>query len=291
MYPFRISTFWFALLVFLTACFGGTASHAQLVRQGVGPAQAGGLQTGGVRVGGAGWQSQELTWKNYMLVQLEHNRELQQELEIADYQIEQLKEIREATKAQERELSANYREQLRSGSRPEAQQQYMKTLQELRKDSIEQCEEVFLDHQRKRLNQVVQQQLAQYSNGGFAANQRTSINPNSLNFALNFARQLELSPEEAEALREKVEEERAALLEEYRRLEAKALERILESLPADKRRELREIAGEPYDFAAAQQSIQESYREANRRRIEQQQADREKKEEQSEGNSTDDDQN
>lgn len=79
---------------------------------------------------------------------------------------------------------------------------------------------------------------------------------------------MELSDEEVAKLKDEIEKSRKELAEELKRLQDKAMKKVLGTLSANKREKLNELIGEPYDFQAARRVKSEIYQKQHQQRLE-----------------------
>lgn len=154
--------------------------------------------------------------------------QVEKELELADYQREQIKELRESIN---KEMRTGY-EKLRELPREERTKKYYEQMSEL-SDSVEKrLQEILLDHQRDRLKQISLQLSIRYR--GVAA----SLEQSELSGALD------ISEKQKKELREKRQEMYKELQQEYQRIRKEAQQELLESILTPKQlRELKKMMG------------------------------------------------
>jgi hypothetical protein len=97
-------------------------------------------------------------------------------------------------------------------------------------------EEVFLEHQLERMNQIMRQ-VTRPRNDGFS-------------LVLEFADELRLTPEEIAKVKAKTEEQRNVFSAEDARLREKARRAILHTLQPELRKVVERELGSPFDFDA-----------------------------------------
>jgi hypothetical protein len=190
------------------------------------------------------------------LFSISRNQVLLKELEIVDAQASELQKISLDFQQKFTAISlANSKimvEAQQAGKRVNYDD-YLKPLNELSRQMEAALEEVLLAHQVKRIKQLAIRQQLQIQSG-YA---------DDLSLPLTLARQLELSPAEVQALQEMVKQTRAAYEEKVQKLQSEARDKILKSLPADKRKAFGDIVGEPFDFTASQRALRETYQSAS----------------------------
>jgi len=181
--------------------------------------QAGVLQSGGVRY------RSPYSGSLYYL-RLPH---VEKELELADYQREKIKELRETINSEMREGYAK----LRDLPREERTKKYYEQLNELSDKVEKKLQEILLDHQRDRLKQVSLQLSIRYRGAAVA------LGKSELSEALG------LSEKQQEELRKKRDEMNKKLQQEYQRLRNEAQQELLEAVLTPKQlRELKKLMGE-----------------------------------------------
>jgi len=186
------------------------------------------------------------------LFSISHSKVLMKELEIVDSQAKELSRISQdyqkllftvnqanqqiMLKAQQEGRKLNYDE-------------YMKPMSEVTKKMEAELEELLLPHQVKRIKQLaVRQQLVVLS--GYS---------DDLSYPLELAKPMGLSSVELKELKELVSNTRAEYEEKVKKLQDDARDKILKSLPEEKREIYLDIVGEPFDFDASQRSLRGAY--------------------------------
>jgi hypothetical protein len=184
-------------------------------------------QSGGLQSGGVGYRSPYSGSLYYLRLP-----QVEKELELAEYQQEKIKELREKITADMRDGYAK----LRDLPREERTKKYYEQLNELSANVEKQLQKILLDHQCDRLKQVSLQLSLRYR--GVAS----ALGQSELSEALG------ISEKQQEELREKRDEMNKKLQQEYQRLRKEAQQELLEAVLTRKQlRELKELMGDDLD--------------------------------------------
>jgi hypothetical protein len=167
-----------------------------------------------------------------------YNPQVQKELEVVDYQLEQIKELQSKLQAETREIYAEIAKLPREDQSAEYQEA-QKKVQELYKDHNAKLKKILLPQQIDRLEQIsAQMQLR----GGAAYGLRGAL-----------AEKLGLSEQQQTELKEKAAEKNRELYAKYAELKAEMEKELLdEVLTAKQRKQLDDLIGEPIDLNAWQ---------------------------------------
>jgi hypothetical protein len=211
------------------------------------------------------YQMSEALWFYNYVIQLERDSHLNHELEVVDYQQQQLKSLKDEMQPQYDELMKKYRQAFTKGNYQQARDVYTNEVNSYKETYAERVKDLLLPHQVKRIEQIIRQQKSRYSRGSSSSYYGRR---DDLDLPVLLAEELDLSDAQLEKLKESVEKNRKEMEEEIERIKEKALQDVLKSLPSRKRREFSELVGEPYDFAGAQKARSERYQEEARKRRE-----------------------
>ena len=163
---------------------------------------------------------------------------VQKELEIADYQMEQIDKLQAKLQADVQELYAD----IRKSPREEQQEQYRHVqdkIKEIYRDGESQLKEILIPQQIQRLEQVSVQMRMR---GSVAYGLRGEL-----------AEKLGLSDEQQKLLQEKAAEKNRELHKKYAELRAEMQKELLEEVLTDKQqKQLKDMIGETLEFNAAQ---------------------------------------
>ena len=176
------------------------------------------------------------------------NRPLIDELEILDYQIDQLKQLQYDFRQKLGEVVRESRDKkLDSAGREKL---FLKALGEVDHE----LSEILLPHQKSRLKQVAFQSL------GLTPNGEISI-PNMLSNPM-MRSQLPLKESTLIKIRRKLKEESKRVAEEIAKVKRESRERILEILTAEEKEELEKIIGPVFDFQGYVPSAGDRFRKS-----------------------------
>ncbi len=235
-----------ALVVFLAAVSTSTAAaHAQGIQQSHGPV------------------SEEIRLFN-LYVTLESNPDLSSALDLSPDQRRELREIVAEFRKRQSARLETFRRDMQAGDRMLAQKLYVEENRELRDETYQRFEVALLDHQVKRLKQILRQQSVRQL--GWPGGPQYSLSNDSLSLPLQVAKDLELTQHEIDSLEEAVEQIRDEMQAEIQRAKEKALEKVLGELTSEQRKKFRELVGDPYDFEASQLSRMEELRRQSEER-------------------------
>lgn len=181
------------------------------------------------------------------LTSILQNKGLQEELEIPDYQLADLRKT--ATEFQKEFASFNaenqrkmieLQEEMQSGDAVAAMVE-MRKIQGAMFDISDQAmggvEDILLPHQVTRIKQIARQEMLKYQSG-FG---------DEFGVVFGLSKELDLSPSQTKQLRETIVEARKEYYEKVAKLKAETHKKILESLPAEKQNRIKELLGERYD--------------------------------------------
>lgn len=181
-------------------------------------------QGGARQAGGVGYRSPYSGSLYYLRLP-----QVEKELELAEFQREKIKKLRDHINAEMRDGYAK----LRDLPREQRTKKYYEQMNELSEDVEKTLQEILLDHQRDRLKQVSLQLSLRYR--GVAA----TLGKSDLSEALG------LSEKQQEELGEKRVELNKKLQQEYQRLRKEAQQELLEDVLTSKQlRELKKLMGE-----------------------------------------------
>ena len=186
------------------------------------------------------------------LFSISHSKVLMKELEIVDSQAKELSRI--SLDYQKLLMAVNQANQeiilkAQQEGRKVNYDEFQKPLVEVTKEMEMELEEILLPHQVKRIKQLaVRQQLVVLS--GYS---------DDLSYPLALAKSMGLSGAELKELKEMVSQTRAEYEEKVKKLQEDARDKILKSLPDDKREIYLDIVGEPFDFDASQRSLRGAF--------------------------------
>ncbi len=195
-------------------------------------AQPGGGGPGGGRGGmfGGGGQS-----SLFLLM----NEKVQEELQLVDDQIEDLKGIQDEAQTAMRELFADMRNNGGGTQDRQAMFEEMRTkMEERTKDFEADVKEILLPEQMKRLEQL-QVQMQSRGRGGSG----TGLLDNE-----ELKKKLGITAEQEEKMREAAEKAQEMVREESQKLQKKAMDQVLSILSSDQRKQYEELTGDSFDF-------------------------------------------
>jgi len=168
-----------------------------------------------------------------------NNEGVQKELELLEDQTDQLQDIGEEARNVMREAFSGMREKFRDLSREERDEMMTEIREKIQEDMKaveEKVSDILVPHQLERLDQLMLQ--GQMRRGGTAA----ALKSESLREKLG------LTEEEAEALQAKEEEVKKELEEDIKKLRAKAQDKILSVLPAEKQEKIKKMIGDSFEM-------------------------------------------
>ncbi len=191
-----------------------------------------------------------------------HNKELREELEIVDEQVEELKSViidfqkdMQKANADHGEDMIQVQELIRKGKHKEAMEmsrKFQDKMIDISKKHFEKVEQQLLPHQVKRIKQVTRQEILKYSSGF----------KDEFGIPLAIADDLELTESEIKKLRTATTKAREKYYAEIVNLKEKAHAEIMKAIPAGKRGKVKEIVG---DFNDEIQNKLKSEKAAKRR--------------------------
>jgi Spy/CpxP family protein refolding chaperone len=160
---------------------------------------------------------------------------VQQELELMDDQLEELRAIQEEAQSAMRDMFAEM-----GDANPEDRRQQMEGMREKIQERMSQYQEkvdaVLLPHQRDRLKQLTYQSEGRYRGAGGALNNDRLLE------------ELGVTGEQREKLNAALEKARQELQEKYAKMVRDAEEEVLDVLTAEQREQYRKLVGEPFEF-------------------------------------------
>ena len=167
--------------------------------------------------------------------------QIQKELEVADYQLEKIKEIQSEVQTKTQEIYAKIRELPRE-DQTAAYRDAQKEVQELYKEQNKKLEDVLLPQQVRRLEQITTQMQMR---GGAAYGLRGAL-----------AEKIGLTEEQQAELKEKAAEKNKELYAKYAEMKAEMEKELLDDvLTAKQRKELKELIGEPFEYNYQQGTV------------------------------------
>jgi len=148
---------------------------------------------------------------------------LADEVEISDAQLEKVRKFMADNDALKIEWAA------RKKNLPDKMRDYQAAVENV----DEMLKEVFLEHQLRRIDQVILQM---------------KIGADDFGLVSKVADELQLSAEEKKLLEKTIRQKRQEFYEKDAKLKARAADAILDSIPTKYRKQIREEIGEPFDF-------------------------------------------
>ena len=164
------------------------------------------------------------------------NRMIGQELELVDYQLEDLKKIKYDFHRDMGKVSKEFR-----GKSLNERRELVRSCYETMQGQLEKA---LLPHQFDRIKQISVQSMALNTDG--------SLNLGNLIANRSVQEKLSIESAKLQDIRKRIAEERRKLEEEIARLKAASQKRILEALSPDQQREFASLIGEPFDFKGHQ---------------------------------------
>lgn len=189
-----------------------------------------------------GLEKQQLLVK---LLNIANDKKLTRDLELLEDQIDELKKI--GTEVQrmfaDPELQGKSLKAQRMFTDGD-QQEALKLLEEYQQEMFNKCDEhmaslkeILLPHQYHRIQQITRQQTLQYQ----------SEFRDEFGIAYALADRVGLSKAEKKKLKAAIKDAREEYYDEIKKLKQKAHDKILASMPAEKRDEIKKIVGEWYE--------------------------------------------
>ena len=163
---------------------------------------------------------------------LPENNGINEELELLDYQADQLRELQKEFQRELRTASVEIRK-LRGEERK-------KRLDEVAASTTAKLREILLPHQFKRVRQITFQSMA---------NPRSSSSMAGILLNSVIRNQLQIDKKTYEKIVEQSKTEKERLDKEIAQLKKESEKRLLENLSAEQRKKLNELIGEVFDFS------------------------------------------
>ena len=167
------------------------------------------------------------------------NEKVQEELELVDDQIEEIKELGNEIRASMKEMFSSRSEEMRDASREEKQEMWNEIQADMKAEYANlkpKVEKVLLPAQVKRLAEIKMQATIRQS-GGLTSERGSQA----------LKEQLDISDEQLEAMKEKTAEVRKSLLAKVAKLRKEAETEVLSVLSTEQREKYAELTGESYD--------------------------------------------
>lgn len=212
------------------------------------------------------------------LVSIAHNPRLRDELEIIDKQVSELAEVLRDYQQERQQFMMENRKDMELAQQAaregmgEVAQGVMRELQkEMREKSaahFKRINEILLPHQIKRFRQIALQMMLKHASGY----------GDEFGMPLALADHLGLSPKEKESLRKTVEDARTEFSEEVKALRETTRNKILNAIPAEKRKEYHALIGDLFDVEQSIRVSEQMRRNAERQRQQQLQRQRQEAE-------------
>lgn len=215
---------WSGNMLFRRLSFAAIAALACLVISNDAMAQRGGF-------GGRGRGASKLEYLS--------NPQVQEELDMLEDQQADLQEINDEARNIMRSAFTGMREKFQDLSREERDEMMTEIREKITKDMKEveaKLGDILVPHQMERLEQLVLQ--GQMRRGGTAAALQSEA----------MREKLGLTEEEAEKLAAKEEEVKKELEEQIKELRAKAQDKILSVLPAEKQEKIKNMIGDAFEM-------------------------------------------
>lgn len=171
---------------------------------------------------------------------LTNDRKVQEELELAPDQLTALNELRQEMQSEIREMFMSMRDRDMS-DREQLMREIREDMQKLNKEFDELADKELLPHQRSRLKQLVVQSSTRSGIGGGLS---------SGNVPPILVEQLEITPEQERAMREKAEKVQEDLRRKIANLTKQAEEEVISVLSPSQRAKFKELMGDEFEFSA-----------------------------------------
>ena len=166
------------------------------------------------------------------------NRQIQEELELVDDQIDELREVQQRSGEIMREAFSGIDwRNMDADEREEAMAEVREKMEEDMKDLQKDVDEILLPHQRTRLKQIAIQSQSRGRNGVAGALGSDAV-----------AKELGLSEEDVKELEEKNQEVQEKLREKIAKLQKEAEEEVLSVLSSEQRKKYKEMVGDKFEF-------------------------------------------
>ena len=166
------------------------------------------------------------------------NRQIQEELELMDDQIDELQEVQQRVGEIMRDAFSGIDwRNMEGDERQEVMDEMREKMEEEMKDIQKDVDEILLPHQRTRLKQITVQTQSRGRNGVVGALSSSAV-----------AEELGLSEEDIEELREKQEEVQKKLQEKIAKLNQEAEDEVLSVLSSEQRKKYKEMVGDKFEF-------------------------------------------
>ena len=166
------------------------------------------------------------------------NRQVQEELELVDDQLDELREVQQRSGEIMREAFSGIDwRNMDADERQEAMAEVRAKMEEDMKDLQKDVDEILLPHQRTRLKQISVQSQSRGRNGVAGALGSAAV-----------AKELGLSEEDIKELEEKNKEVQEKLREKIAKLQKEAEDEVLSVLSSEQRKKYKEMVGDKFDF-------------------------------------------
>lgn len=164
------------------------------------------------------------------------NERVQEELELVDDQIEELNELQQEIMEKVRDMFRDMRD-LDQDERADRMRKIGEYMEDIQKD----VDSILLPHQQQRLRQL--------------AYQTQTRRPGALPITDELAKELNISDEQMEKLREAAEKANEEMRKEMEKLRQKTIEKVLSVLSPEQRAKYKELMGEPFEFGDPRQGF------------------------------------
>lgn len=165
------------------------------------------------------------------------NPKVQEELDLVDDQIEDLKSLQEEMQTAMREMFSGMRD-MDPEERRTAMEEMRGKMEKKAEEFQAEVDEVLLPHQSKRLKQLAFQTQNRVV-GGFGGR-------GGLSDALK--EELDITSEQEEKMQSAAEKAQEEMQAEMRKLQSRMEEKVLKELTDEQRKKYKELTGEPFDF-------------------------------------------
>ena len=182
-----------------------------------------------------------------------NSEKVKEELELVDDQLEQLREIQEASRQSVRDIFSEMRGVPRE-ERGEMMREIQEKMAKRTKEYEEQIDDILLPHQQSRLKQLKFQSAGRGQGAGGSLSNQALLDELGVT---------DVQKEELEAAAAKAREK---LQEKYQKLIREAENEILKVLSRDQREKYRELVGEPFQFENNRFGFQRGARRGERGR-------------------------
>ncbi len=164
------------------------------------------------------------------------NERVQEELELVDDQVEELNELQQEIMEKVRDMFRDMRD-LDQDERADRMKEIGEYMEDIQKD----VDSILLPHQQQRLRQLFYQTQTR--------------RPGALPVTDELAKELNITEEQMEKMREAAEKANEDMRKEMEKLRQKAMEKVLSVLSAEQRAKYKELMGEPFDMGDPRQGF------------------------------------